>query len=110
MYFSISAPQNVTLPDGSLLSFRVNATDSSLVEMHILGKDKNDVAGTHILTFKRNGGPQETSFTPVAAIKEQPAYAGAPSVDKDAVRADAWSTKTPYTDAAKPPVYVGPAE
>ena len=98
MYFSISAPQDVTLPDGRVLSFRVNAQDSSLCEMHIIGKDADDTPGTHILTFKRNGGPQETSFTPVAAIPTQPAYADAPSVDKDAVRADAWSTKTPYTD------------
>ncbi len=95
MYFSISAPQQVTLPDGTVLSFRVNAQDSSLCEIHIVGKDGEDVAGTHILTFKRNGGPSDTTL--VATPQIAPAAAPAPakpaykSVDDDAVRADDWS-------------------
>lgn len=103
MYFSISAPQNLTLPDGQILSFRVNAQDSSLCEMHIVGVDGNDVAGTHVLTFKRNGGPQDTAFVPAEQPKEQPAYkdapderpayADAPSVDKDAVRGNSWAAE-----------------
>ncbi len=111
MYFSISAPQQVTLPDGQVLSFRVNAQDSSLCEIHIVGVDGNDVAGTHVLTFKRNGAPSDTQFIPVPKPIEQPAYKTGPtdaeieakkqadlkvadapyaSVNKDAVRADDW--------------------
>ena len=99
MYFSISAPQNVTLPDGTTLSFRVNPVDSSLCEIHMVGVDGSDVAGTHILTFGRNGGPKDTAFVanpkpvePVVAapIPPVPKPASYPSVDKDAVRADDW--------------------
>ncbi len=64
MYFSISAPQQVTLPDGTMLSFRVNAQNSAICEIHIVGKDGADVAGTHILSFNRNGSPSDTAFVP----------------------------------------------
>lgn len=77
MYFSIAAPQVITLPDGTQLSFRVNPADTALVELHIVGVDGNDVPGTHVLTFKRNGGPNDTSFVPTAQIDEQPDYKSA---------------------------------
>lgn len=106
MYFSIAAPQVITLPDGTQLSFRVNPADTSLVEMHIVGVDGNDVPGTHVLTFKRNGGPNDTSFVPTNPPKEavdKPLYADAPSVDKDAVRGDSWQTKQDMPGWDKPP-------
>jgi len=74
MYFSIAAPQNVTLPDGTILSFRINAQNSALCELHVVGVDGQDVAGTHILTFNRNGTPSDTSFVPTPAQPAQPAY------------------------------------
>lgn len=107
MYFSIAAPQNVPLPDGRVLSFRVNPVDTSLVELHIAGADHNDAQGTHVLTFKRNGAAQDTQFVPTAqpALKEDipgtpvpvppVPYADAPSVDEDAVRANSWPTQPP---------------
>ena len=97
MYFSIAAPQNVTLPDGTILSFRVNAQNSALCELHVVGVDGQDVAGTHILTFNRNGTPSDTSFVPTPVQPAQPAYK---SVDEDAVRADAW--KRPEDKPASP--------
>ncbi len=104
MYFSISAPQQITLPTDPpvTLSFRVNAQDSSLCEIHIVGKDGEDVAGTHILTFKRNGAPSDTQFVEAPKAAEatyKPDYSSAPSVDKDAVRKSDWETKQPDTSA-----------
>lgn len=104
MYFSIAAPQIITLPDGTNLSFRVNPADSSLVELHIVGVDGNDVPGTHVLTFKRNGGPNDTFFIPTAQIDEQPPYK---SVNDDAVRADGWKelpVREVYDSSAPPEV------
>ncbi len=123
MYFSISAPQNVTLPDGQVLSFRVNAVDSSLVEIHVLGTNDKDEDGTRILTFKRNGAPSDTTFVPVEKPKEtavdtkgptadasaadaKPPAKPYPSVDKDAVRADDWQTTRDMT--GKPQVDSSP--
>lgn len=100
MYFSISAPQNVTLPDGRVLSFRVNPVDTSLVELHVLGTNQNDETGTHVLSFKRNGSMADQSF--VALPKPDAPY---PSVDKDAVRGDNWrnpATKSAGSADAKP--------
>lgn len=124
MYFSIAAPQNVTLPDGQVLSFRVNAQDSSLVEIHIIGADGNDVPGTHILTFKRNGSPSDTQFVAAPKQDQQPAYktsaepdedipgtpvpvppvpyADSPSVDQDAVRANSWPANKGLDRTAAP--------
>ncbi len=117
MYFSISAPQQVALPDGTVLSFRVNAQNSAICEIHIVGKDGSDEespTGTHILSFNRNGGPSDTVFVPTpeapspAASASKPAVDTSaptkpyPSVDKDAmartpsgepVRADDWQAK-----------------
>lgn len=90
--FSISAPQNVTLPSGRVISFRVNAQDTSLVEMHI-----PDTDGTHILTFKRNGGAQDQTF--VGRPETPKPLAGYKSVDDDAVRDQ---PKKPEPIASKP--------
>ncbi len=109
MYFSIAAPQQVTLPDGTVLSFRVNAQDSSLCEIHVLGVDGNDAAGTHILSFKRNGSPADTTFvaTPKAPGPPQPKevapLAGFKSVDDDAVRTDASAPTPPAEPVDTPP-------
>ncbi len=91
MYFSIAAPQQVILPDGRVLSFRVNGQDSSLCEIHVIEEEAGGVAGTHILTFKRNGGPQDTAFAATPQIEPAPPVApleGYKSVDDDAVRTD----------------------
>ncbi len=110
MYFSISAPQSVAIPSPGgpiTLEFRVNPADSSLVEIHATGADKDGIDGTHILTFKRNGGAQDQTFVPTPAPETTVATNGPqadasspttspaskksyPSVDDDAVRADDW--------------------
>lgn len=87
-YFSIAAPQTVVLPDGTQLHFRINPADSSLVEIHLAG-EHNGETGTHIVTFKRNGGQTgKLEFVPVEAPKSNPAQplAGYKSVNDDAVR------------------------
>ncbi len=112
MYFSI-APQTLTLPDGTCLSFAVDATDSSLVTLTVA----ND-AGSVVSTFKRNGeiigtpepvkpqegappvlAPRETTTNPNGAQvdasapytkgSDKPPYN---SVDAEPVRADDWSS------------------
>ncbi len=97
MYFSISAPQSVIIPSPGgpiTLEFRVNATDSSLVEIHAIGADKDGIDGTHILTFKRNGTATDTTFTAAPAPVET-------TVDNNKAQADA---SAPYTKGAdKPP-------
>jgi hypothetical protein len=93
MFFAI-APQQVALPSGDTLDFRVNPADTSLVEIHIAGHD-----GTHVLTFKRNGAYASSEFIPtdkpvaeLAPPTEPPPpsnpLVGYKSVDDDAVRTD----------------------
>jgi len=91
MYFSIAAPQNVTLPDGKILSFRVNAQNSALCELHVVGVDGQDVAGTHILTFSRNGTPSDTSFVPTPVQPAQPTSEAATgkAIDVDLKKSEA---------------------
>ncbi len=104
MYFSISAPQQVTLPDGTVLSFRVNAQNSAICEIHIVGQDGEDVAGTHILSFNRNGAPSDTQFVPVpdapkpspAASADQPATPTPAQVEAKK-QADMKVADAPYT-------------
>lgn len=64
--FAIAA-QSVVMPDGSTINFRVNPVDSSHVEMHVSGRDRDGHPGTHVMTFKRNGGPQDVTFAATAA-------------------------------------------
>ncbi len=77
MYFSIAAPQSVTVPTPAgpvTIEFRVNPADSSLVEIHVKGASPDGIDGTHTLTFKRNGTASDQTFTPV----ERPAGAPLP--------------------------------
>ncbi len=100
MYFSISAPQQVTLPTDPpvTLSFRVNSADSSLVEIHIVGANDEDVAGTHILTFKRNGAPSDTVFVPTP---EAPKPATPTTAEVEAKKqADLKVADAPYTTSS----------
>ncbi len=92
MFFSI-APQTVTLPDGTALSFAVDPVDSSLVSL---------VTPTHKLTFKRNGALLSSDPIPDPTPLPEPPlpYADSPSVDADAVRADGWKNPKPPKDQA----------
>lgn len=85
MYFSISAPQSVTLPNGQVLHFRVNPVDTSLCELHVAGK-RDGEDGTHILTIKRNGIPVDDTFvaTPDSATA-QPKTKAAAQPDGDPI-------------------------
>jgi len=71
MFFAI-APQQVALPDGPTLDFRVNPADTSLVEIHIAAAD-----GVHVLTFKRNGAYASSEFIPT----EKPEADAAPATE-----------------------------
>ncbi len=122
MYFSICAPQSVVIPTPAgpvTLQFRVNAQDTSLVEIHAVGASPDGIDGTHILTFKRNGGAQDQTFTPAEqpALKDDgpvPTVPGTPipaakpyaSVDDDAVRGDDWK---PVPMASSPGVKPKPS-
>ncbi len=66
--FSIAA-QSVTLADGLQLHFRVNPVDSSQCEIHVAGRSPSHSAieGTHVITFKRNGGEASRDFVPTQA-------------------------------------------
>lgn len=87
MYFSISAPQSLAIPDGPSLSFRVNTADSSLVEMHV-----SVPGGVHVFTFKRNGTLADQSFH--EAVQPEP-LAGYKSVDDEPVRSAPADTSSP---------------
>lgn len=94
------AEQTIALPDGTMVELRTNQADTSQVEIHIKGDDEGQ-AGSHVLMFKRNGGPLGREFRP-SPTADEPAPAPRtildddahnrsqftlnPSVDKDAVR------------------------
>lgn len=74
-YFAIAAPQTVHLPDGTQIDFRVNAADTSQVEIHISGKHDQLGNGTWVIPLKRNGGPAgspEFSARPTPADGQPP--------------------------------------
>lgn len=88
LVFAVAA-QSLSLPDGTVLDLRVNQVDTSQVEIHVRGRDDEGQYGTHILTFKRNGGPLTQEFRPApdpAGISRPASPTNYASVDKDAVR------------------------
>lgn len=68
-YFSIAAPQSVTLPNGTTLHFRINPADSSQVEIHLTG-ERDGAKGTWVIPMRRNGsaaGAPEFSAAPTSS-------------------------------------------